>query len=211
MIVDDHPIVREGIKLLLQQDPTLEFCGEAEDYADAVDQLERQQPDIAIVDITLKQSSGLDFIKTARTLRPGLKILVLSIYDESLYAERVLRAGAHGYLMKHQAMINILEGIHRVLDGELCISEHVTRRLLARIVNDTPPVDDPTDCLSDRELEVFRLYGQGRSTREIATHLQLSVKTIESHREHILQKLNLKNSAEMVRRAVEFVLRRENG
>ena len=207
LIVDDHPIVREGVKRLILQDETLTVCGEAEDVGSALDMLQTAKPDVAVVDITLKKGSGLDFIKTAKNIDPSLKILVLSIHDESVYAERSLRAGAMGYLMKHEAMTNILEGIHQVLEGEIYLGRRTAKRLLHKFF--AGPANAESDIatrLSDRELEVFELYGQGRKTREIAEQLQISIKTVESHRQHILKKLNLQNSTELIRVAVEFVL-----
>ncbi|MEW6237294.1 MAG: response regulator transcription factor [Candidatus Omnitrophota bacterium] len=207
LIVDDHPIVREGLKQLIQQDEALEVCGEAEDCVAALELIQSTRPDVAVIDLSLKKSSGMDLLKSAKKMAPEMKILVLSMYNESVYAERVLRAGANGYLMKHQAMTNILDGIHRIMNREICVSENIAKKILHEFAQQpSSPSDNVSEILSDRELEVFALYGQGLKTRDIADRLIVSVKTIESHREHIIQKLHLKNSAELVCKAVEFVL-----
>lgn len=212
LIVDDHPIVVQGIHQLIQNDATLEVCGEASDAETALSMANAKQPDVAVVDITLKKSNGLDFIKRAKQDHPHMKFLVLSMHDESVYAERALRAGASGYIMKHQAMKSILDGIHRILDGEIYISEPIAQQILQKSSWSTmaAPVD-PVSRLSDREVEVFQLYGKGMKTRAIAEELNISIKTVESHREHIMQKLNFSNSAEMLRFAVEFVLKTNGG
>ncbi len=207
LIVDDHPIVREGLKQVLLQDDSLIVCNEAEDMQSALECVEIDQPDIAIVDLTLKKSSGLDLVKELSSRWPQLKTLVLSIHDESIYAERALRAGANGYIMKQQAMINILDAVHHVLDGELYVSDAVSKRLLHNIKGGNSASEDyGVSLLSNRELQVFQLYGQGKKTRAIADELNISVKTVESHREHIMEKLNLSDSMEMIRRAVEFMV-----
>jgi len=207
LIVDDHPIVREGLKQVLLQDDSLLVCDEAEDMQSAIECVEIHQPDIAIVDLTLKKSSGLDLVKEFSSRWPKLKTLVLSIHDESIYAERALRAGANGYIMKQQAMINILDAVHNVLDGELYVSDAVSKRLLHNIKGGNFSTEDyGVSLLSNRELQVFQLYGQGKKTRAIADELNISVKTVESHREHIMEKLNLSDSMEMIRMAVEFMV-----
>jgi DNA-binding NarL/FixJ family response regulator len=208
LIVDDHPIVREGLKQVLLQDDSLAVCDEAEDMQSAIECVEIHQPDIAIVDLTLKKSSGLDLVKELSSRWPKLKTLVLSIHDESIYAERALRAGANGYIMKQQAMINILDAVHNVLDGELYVSDAVSKRLLHNIKGGNSSTEDyGVSLLSNRELQVFQLYGQGKKTRAIADELNISVKTVESHREHIMEKLNLSDSMEMIRMAVEFMVK----
>ncbi|MBN2329144.1 MAG: response regulator transcription factor [Candidatus Omnitrophica bacterium] len=208
VIVDDHPIVREGLKQVILQDPQLMVCGEAEDLYSALDQIEQEQPDIAIVDITLKKSSGLDLIREISAQWPKIKTLVLSIHDEAIYAERALRAGANGYVMKQQAMINILDAIHHVLHGELYVSQDVSKRLLHLFHKKPSSVENQEiSLLSNRELQVFQLYGQGKKTRIIAGELNISAKTVESHREHIMEKLNLSDSSEMIFMAVQFMIK----
>ncbi|MBZ0258857.1 response regulator transcription factor [bacterium] len=210
IIVDDHPIVREGLKQIIQQDGRLTVCAEAENYQSALDLIEAHQPDIAIVDLSLKQSSGLDLIKEISSRWSRVKILVLSIYDEMLYAERAIRAGANGYVMKQQAMINILDGIHCVLRGETFVSEAVSKHLLSTLT--MKRIDNNEDYignLSNRQLQIFQMYGQGMKTRAIAGELNISIKTVESHREHILEKLHLNDSSEMVRIAIEFMLKHQ--
>lgn len=207
VIVDDHPIVREGLKQVILQDSQLMVCGEAEDVYSALELIEREQPDIAIVDVTLKKSSGLELIREISAQWPKIKTLVLSIHDETIYAERALRAGANGYVMKQQAMINILDAIHNVLNGDLYVSQEVSKRLLNMIQNKPASFENQEiSLLSDRELQVFQLYGQGKKTRVIADELNISVKTVESHREHIMNKLNLSDSTEMIVMAVRFMV-----
>lgn len=206
LLVDDHPIVRHGFAELINRDPNLTVCGEAEDIHEAMEAIKSSRPDIVIVDITLKGGNGLELIKNLKIQHPGLPALVISMHDESLYAERVLRAGGRGYLTKQEAVDNILTAIHRVLKGEIYLSQKMTGKLLYRIADgDTQLSRSPIDSLTDRELEVFQMIGQGNGTRQIAEELHLSVKTVETYREHLKQKLGLKDAAELVQHAVQWV------
>lgn len=203
-IVDDHPLFRRGLAEVINQEEDLEVCGEAEDAAEALEAIERVKPDLLIVDLSLKGRSGLDVIKAIRARTHKRPILVLSMHDESLYASRALRAGARGYLMKSEATEKVGEAVRRVLHGDIVLSEAMTARMLESVStgSQTKP-DTPLSRLSDRELEVFQLIGQGLSTREIAQRLYLSVKTIETYRAHVMEKLSLHSAAELVRWAVQ--------
>jgi DNA-binding NarL/FixJ family response regulator len=202
LLVEDHPIVRLGFAQLIQQEKTLRVCGEAEDSRSAIEAVDRDKPDLVIIDLGLKQSSGLDLIKVLQGLHPKLPLLIVSLHDETLYAQRVLKAGARGYVMKREAPDCLLVAIKRVLDGEIYVSEQMSSRLLNWFVRGARPEGSPLERLSDRELEVFRFLGQGSTTREIAESLHLSVKTVETHRAHIMDKLNLGGATELLRYAV---------
>jgi DNA-binding NarL/FixJ family response regulator len=206
LLVDDHPIVLEGLKQLIDQQPDLRVCGELSDGRAAVATVERLRPDLAIVDLSLKAVNGLDVIKALKAERPELPVLALSMHDEMLYAERALRAGASGYVMKQEATKNLLGAVRRILDGGIYLSDNMTAKLLQRVANTKSTGSTSVlEQLSDRELEVFRLIGEGASTRRIAEMLKLSIKTIESHRENIKRKLNLQDAAELVHSAVAWV------
>jgi DNA-binding NarL/FixJ family response regulator len=203
MLVDDHPVMREGLAQLINHEPDLTVCGQYEDAARAFAAIPAARPDLAIIDLSLKGSSGLELVKNSRASYPKLLILVLSMYDESLYAERVLRAGAAGYIMKQEASEKILGAIRQVLRGGIYLSEKMSSQLMHQLIGGKPPeAGSVLERLSDRELEVFGLIGQGKGTRQIAEHLHLSVKTIESHRAHIKEKLNLKDANELVHTAI---------
>ena len=203
LLVDDHPIVIEGLTQLINQQQDLIVWGEASDSLGALKAIETLKPNLAIVDISLKNGSGLDLIKSLQQRFPKLPILVLSMHDESLYAERVLRAGARGYITKQEATEKLITAIRRVLDGEIYLNEKVTSKILSRVISTSPAKNlSSINRLSDRELEVFQLIGQGHGTREIAELLHLSIKTVETYREHIKQKLKLKDATELVRYAV---------
>lgn len=206
LLVDDHPIVRRGLRELVAQEPDLEVCGEAEDAAEALRQLEATRPDVVIVDLTLKAGHGLELIQQIHARDARIKILVSSMHDESLFAERTLRAGALGYINKQESPDKIIDAIRRVLCGEIYLSSRMASRLLHRIAVGEPLEKHPIEKLTDRELEVFEMIGQGLSTKQIARKLGLSHKTIETHREKIKTKLNLKNSAELSRHATQWVL-----
>jgi DNA-binding NarL/FixJ family response regulator len=206
LLVDDHPIVLEGLKQLIDQQPDLRVCGELSDGRAAVATVERLNPDLAIVDLSLKGLNGLDVIKSLKAERPELPVLALSMHDEMLYAERALRAGASGYVMKQEATKNLLGAVRRILDGGIYLSDNVTAKLLHRVANTKSAGNASVlETLSDRELEVFQLIGDGASTRRIAEMLKLSVKTIESHRENIKRKLNLQDATELVQAAVTWM------
>lgn len=205
-LVDDHPITRQGVAVLINQEPDLEVCGEADSAPKAFDLLQKAKADLAVVDISLKTTSGIELTKNLKVLLPDLPILIMSMHDESLYAERALRAGAKGYVMKQEASDNILIAIRRILAGELYLSEKMKEKMLHRLVhNRKDEVVFSIDTLSDREMEVFQLIGNGFSTRQIATKLNLSVKTIDSYREHLKLKLHIEKGADLVRHAIQWV------
>jgi DNA-binding NarL/FixJ family response regulator len=203
LLVDDHACVREGIAELINHQDDLVVCAEAENAQSALPEIAAKNPDIAIIDISLDGRSGLELVKDIRNQYPKLPTLVLSMHDENLYAERVLQSGARGYIMKRQSKSNLLAGIRQVLNGQYYVSEKISARLLDRFAQRKNVPSTPTvTSLSDRELEVFEMIGQGRSTHEVAAKLSLSVKTVATHRENIKKKLNLQSAPELVRHAV---------
>lgn len=205
LIVDDHPIVRHGLRKLLDQDPALQVCGEAEDYESGIRMAESCQADLAIVDISLKGRDGIDLIKALKGSWPKLAILVLSMHDETLYAERALRAGASGYVRKQEANRFLMEAVHQVLEGKIYLNHNMEAKMLEQFVGAHPgPSPTPLSRLTDREMEVFNLLGQGRSTAEIARELRLSIKTVEAHRAHIREKLHLQTGNELVIYAIRW-------
>ncbi len=205
-IVDDHPLIRSGLSHLLNREPDMQVCGEAEDVPSALKGIPQTGPDLVIVDISLRGNNGLELIKNIKALYPHLKALVFSMHDEIVYAQRALRAGASAYLMKLEDAEKIKTAIRRIMQGDIYVSQRVSSQLLHQIVNGTAASNQsPVDRLSDRELEVVQLIGSGLSTREIASSLNVSVKTIESHRAHIKGKLNLKNATELVQFSVQWV------
>jgi DNA-binding NarL/FixJ family response regulator len=206
LVVDDHPLVRRGLRELVADEPDLEVCGEADDVAQALRQVATTHPDIVIVDLTLKSGHGLDLVQEIRALDKQIKVLVSSMHDESLFAERALRAGATGYISKQEPPEKLIDAIRQVLRGEICLSSRMSNRLLHRLTTGEPLEQNPIASLSDRELEVFEMIGQGISTKQIARKLDLSYKTIETHRQKIKSKLNLKNSTELSRHATQWVL-----
>ena len=207
MLVDDHPIVRQGLANLIDAEDDLEVCAQVESADEALAALPGARPDVVVIDVALGERSGLELVKDVRARWPDMPMLVLSMHDEMLFAERALRAGAKGYIMKQEATEKVMEGIRRVLAGELYVSEKMAARLMTQAVsNKGAPEENPLARLSDRELEVFTMIGHGLGTREIAGKLILSVKTVEAHREHIKEKLNLKNGTELMRYAVQYTL-----
>lgn len=210
LIVDDHPLMRDAFRDLFADERDLEIVGESESIAEAVRLLEEKKPDLLIVDISLEDGNGLELIKQARTLLPDIQIVVVSMHDERLYAERALRAGALGYVSKHEPADVILEGIRRVLSGRIFVSERMQDRLLRRLQEGGEEIDrSAVETLSDRELEVFELIGRGLATREIAAKLNLSVKTVDTHRHRIKEKLNIQSGSQLVRHAVRWSLENE--
>jgi DNA-binding NarL/FixJ family response regulator len=206
LIVDDHPLLRHGLAALIRTELDLDVCGEAATSKAALEAIREHRPDLVIVDLALDGADGLDLIKAMKARHPEIPALVLSMHDEALYAERALRAGARGYVNKQQLDDTLLVAIRRVLNGEMYMSEKAGARFAAKFLGGvTLEKDSPLAVLTDRELEVFRLIGQGRCSRDIAQQLHLSVKTIESYREHIKQKLALESGAELVRRATLWV------
>lgn len=208
LVVDDHPIVRERLAELINQESDLEVCGEAEDSISALKTIQQLQPDLAIVDITLKDTYGIELIRQIKERHPRLPTLVLSMHDESLYGERALRAGARGYLNKQEATRKVIAALRQILAGEIYVSEKMASSILHKVAGGQKPGGaSPTDVLTDRELEVFQLLGQGMGVRQIAESLFVSVKTVEAHREHIKQKLNFKSSSELLRYAFQFTMK----
>jgi len=206
IIVDDHPIVRQGLAQLIDQEPDLHVCGQAEDAHEAMRIIKAESPDLAIVDLSLKETSGMELIKDAKIQYPHLPVLTLSMHDEAVYAERALRAGAKGYIMKQEATEKVITAIRQVLAGKVYISDGMAARMVTKLVAGPTDVGtSPVDRLSDRELEVFRLIGEGYGTREMAEKLHLSVKTIETYRAHIKEKLALQDANELLRSAIQWV------
>jgi DNA-binding NarL/FixJ family response regulator len=204
LLVDDHPVMREGFAQLLNYEPDLQVCGHAESAAAAMAQVGQQHPDLVIVDISLGGTSGIELIKQLRAQQPDLLVVVLSMHDESVYAERALRAGAKGYVMKQEESEAVIRAIRRVLRGELYVSERLRSKMLHKFVNGGGIISG-VERLSDRELEVFELLGKGRGTRDIANDLHLSIKTVETYRAHIKEKLKLRGASELVHLAVQWV------
>jgi DNA-binding NarL/FixJ family response regulator len=204
LIVDDHPMMRDGLRQLIANEPDLEVCGEAEDATAALDLAESLKPDIALVDITLRSSNGLELIKDLHIRSPQTAVLVLSMHDESLYAERVLRAGGRGYIMKQEGGKKIIEGVRRVLSGGAFVSENISARILDSI-SGRGQKQSAVASLTDREFEVFQLIGQGLSTAEMAEKLRVSVKTVEVHRVNIKNKLGVPTAPELIRFAVRWL------
>jgi DNA-binding NarL/FixJ family response regulator len=202
-VVDDHPIVRHGLALLINSQPDLEVCGEADETRTALAALDAARPDLLVVDISLNGPDGLDLVKAvrARSETETLPVLMLSMHDESIYAERALRAGANGYIMKQEATDRLLTAIRRILNGEVYLSNRAASRMVQQYVQGpggTRIRRPALAALSDRELEVFRLIGEGHSTRHIANDLHLSVKTVETHQAHIKEKLSLRSARELI-------------
>jgi len=208
VIVDDHPIVRRGIQSIIAQEHDLEICGEAATATEALGVIRTAHPDAVMIDISLNGTDGIELTKSVRAEFSKLPILIMSMHDESIYAERVLRCGANGYVMKQEIADHVVNALRTILKGEIYVSTPVRQALLGRISGKAEiSTGSPLDCLSDRELEVFRLIGQGQGTRQIAENLHLSVKTIETYRAHIKEKLNIDNATELVRSAVQFSVR----
>ena len=206
-LVDDHPIVRQGLGLLINREPDLAVCGEAEDAPSALQRMASAQPDLMVIDISLDGPDGLELLKTIRLKEPILPVLILSMHEESTYAERSLRAGANGYIMKQEATERVLVAIRRILEGKVYLSERLTNKMLEQFVHGAgSSKNNPLTTLSDRELEVYRLIGAGHGTRQIADELHVSVKTVESYQAHIKEKLSLRNARELVQHAIESSL-----
>jgi DNA-binding NarL/FixJ family response regulator len=206
LIVDDHPIVRQGLAQLINQEHDLVVCAQAEDAHEAMRAVRESQPDMVIVDISLKGASGVELIKDLQVQRPDLPILTLSMHDEAVYGERALRAGARGYIMKQEATEKVVTAIRRVLAGEVYVSDGMAAKMVSKLVGGaSKKTGSPVERLSDRELEVFRMLGEGYNTREMAEKLHLSVKTIETYRAHIKDKLALQDASELLRSAIQWV------
>jgi DNA-binding NarL/FixJ family response regulator len=207
LIVDDHPIVRLGIRQMIAAEPQLAICGEADSARAALELLKSLRPDLAVVDLSLKDGSGLDLIRSLREAAPDTRVLVLSMHDEALFAERALRAGARGYIMKQEAIDGLVHAIQEVLAGRLYVSERMSQQLLERLGKDAPVTGNRLGNLTDRELEVFELIGRGLSTAAIAARLQVSVKTVETYRSNIKTKLDLKDATDLIRFAATWTER----
>ena len=210
LLVDDHPVLRRGLSQLINQESDMTVCGEAEDAPKAFEAVGQLEPDVVVVDVSLKGSNGIELLKNLKARYPNLPVLVLSMHDESLYAERALRAGGLGYIMKDEAFEQVLVAIRQVLKGDIFLSEKMKSRMLHQVAfGKGKVVNSLIEKLTDRELEVFRLIGQGHGTRQIAEELHLSVRTVEAYREYIKEKLNLKNATELVQHAFHWVHHQE--
>jgi DNA-binding NarL/FixJ family response regulator len=206
LIVDDHAVLREGLALVINAQPDLLVCGEAGSVAGGVETAATTEPDVALIDLSLMGGSGLELVKELKAQYPSLRTLVLSLHDENLYAERALRAGARGYIMKRAPTTDLLAALRQVLDGEIYLSEKMGSVVVRQVLGDreAPTTGDPLEQLSDRELEVFQLLGEGHGTREIAEQLGLSIKTVSCYRQNIQTKLQLKDAAALVQRAIHW-------
>ncbi len=203
LIIDDHVMVREGVAEIIRHEPDLDVCSTATTAQEGLEAVDKLKPDLVIVDITLPGKNGIEFIKDARAAYPELRILVMSMHDESLYADRVLRAGGRGYIRKQEGGDKLIEAMRRVLRGEIAVSEKMTGRLLEKF-SGRKTMDSPLEGLSDRELEVFQLIGQGKTMKEIAGELHLSPKTVEVHRSRIREKLRISSAAELISYAARW-------
>lgn len=203
LLVDDHAVVRQGLLLLLGREPDLEVCGEAEDVQEGLALAKQTRPDAAVVDLKLRNSNGLDLIHQLREHCPNVKILVLSMRDEAFYAQRVLQAGAMGYVTKDDNPGRILQALRDILDGKPHLSPQLAEAVMGQLVGTNE--QNPMSSLSNRELEIFELIGQGLPTRDIASRLHISPKTVDSHREHIKQKLDLHSATDLIKHAVHWV------
>jgi DNA-binding NarL/FixJ family response regulator len=205
-VTDDHQVVRRGLAAMIAAEPDMEFCGEGEDCASATSEIGRLLPDVAIVDISLRGNNGLELIKNIRVLDPRIRIVVLSVHDESLYALRVIKAGAKAYVMKQDIATKVIEAIRKTMRGQTYVSERVSGQMFNRFVGGRDQNGDSAfSSLSDRELEVASLIGAGLATREIAARLTMSVKTVETHRAHLKSKLNVATANQLVRFCVRWV------
>ncbi len=205
LIVDDHPVVRQGLSLAFGREADLEVCGEAENIEGALRLVEAAKPDVVIIDLSLDGEDGIELIDYVKSRWPSVKILVYSSHDEATFAGRVLRAGAAGFVSKRETMVTTVAAVRQVLGGEVSLSPQMTTRLLQRASLGKSLDDNPTDALSNREMQVFEMIGRGLSTVEIAHKLQVSPKTVESHRKVIKTKLNVETSAQLSRRAFQWV------
>ena len=208
LIVDDHPVVQEGFARIINESSDLEACCFAKDSHGALRAIAEKQPDLVLLDISLEGPDGLEVLKLIRAREPKLPVLILSMHDERNYAERALRAGANGYVMKQEAVDRILGAIRRVLAGEIYVSEGMASRILRQVASPGGAEERPSPIarLSDRELEIFRLIGQGQGSRQIADKLRISIKTVETHEAHLKEKLGVKSIRDLMRYAVEWTL-----
>ncbi len=204
LVVDDHPLLRQGLAMLINQQQDMQVCGEAEEAHMAMQSIAQKRPDIMILDISLKGPDGLELLKSIRASDPDLPVLVLSMHDEAIYAERALRAKANGYIMKQEATEKVLVALRRILNGDVYLSENMSKKMLQQYIDGGPTLQSRIAILSDRELEVFRRIGEGRATREIAEELHLSIKTVETYQAHIKEKLSLRSGRELVQHAIQW-------
>jgi DNA-binding NarL/FixJ family response regulator len=206
LVVDDHPMTRAGVVQLVDKQADLRVCGEAGDAKSALSEITKSRPDLVLTDVTMPGRSGVEFIKDVQALHAGLPMLVVSMHDEAIYAERMLRAGARGYIMKEAGGEKLLAAIRQVLDGKVYLSEQLSARILENLSGRKPRnSNSPIEKLSDREFEIFQLIGQGKTTAEIAKNLHLSTKTVDVHRAHIKEKLGLHDMPSLIRHAVRWV------
>lgn len=206
MIVDDHPFLRRGLAEFIEDEAGMQVCGQASGITEAIRMIERINPDVLVVDLKLKDGSGFELIKQVKAMNRLVRMLVLSMYDETMYAERALRAGAMGYITKEEASDKVVDAIRQILRGEIYLSDQMSVRMLKDVASGRPRrAGTPLESLSDRELEVFELIGHAQGTRQIAKRLHLSVKTIETHRESIKRKLSLHGNLELIRSAMHWV------
>jgi len=209
LLVDDHPLVRERLAEIINQEPDLMVCGEAQDRAGALAAMAAHRPELAIINLALKDSDGLELIKDIRLQWPNVLMLVVSMYEESLYAERVIRAGARGYVTKQEATRDILSAIRRVLSGRVYLNENISARIIDRLADrSVPGAATPAEMLADRELQVFELLGRGLAVNEIARRLRIATKTVDTYRRRIREKLNLQTSSQLLQHAISWTRRR---
>ena len=208
LLVDDHPVVRMGFAQIIDDESDMEVCGQADDAAQALRLIEQTKPDLALIDISLEKESGLELVKQIKARGDKMAVLIASMHDESLYAERAIRAGAAGFVNKREAVTELVTAIRRVLNGKIYLSEAMTDRLLNHVVSgpEAKPDETSVDALSDRELEIFEMLGRGLTAREIAQSLHLSIKTVDTYRSHIKSKLKLRNNSELSVHAAAWVL-----
>lgn len=209
LVVDDHPIVRRGLEELLAREVDIDVCAGADSVSEALRQVDQLRPELVVVDLSLGEGSGMDLITEIAERYEDVKMLVWSMHEEQTFAERTLRAGAMGYLNKKEPVENVVQAIRQVLDGEMYAGPEVTKALLRRVGGRSPLEEDPIQTLTDRELQIFQMLGRGMTVKEIALKLELSPKTVESHRENIKDKLDVRHATELNRRAVQWVM--ENG
>jgi DNA-binding NarL/FixJ family response regulator len=203
LIVDDHPVVRQGLAAFINGEDDFTVCGDAEDAETAIRRISSLEPDIIIADLSLKGTGGIE-LTAAIKARFNIPVLILSMHDENFYAERAIRAGARGYIMKKESMEVVIKALRDILDGKVYVSNDLKERLLGRLLVSSDALQSPLDCLTNREMEVFQLIGGGLSNRHIAQKLSLSVKTVETYRSRIIEKLRLNNSGELVQYAVQW-------
>ena len=205
LVIDDHPLLRQGLAMLINQQQDMEVCGEAEEAHAAMRSIAQFRPDIVILDISLKGPDGLDLLKSIRALHPDVPVLILSMHDEAIYAERALRARANGYIMKQEATEKVLVALRRIFNGDVYLSDNMSKKMLQQYIDGAPSLlQSRIASLSDRELEVFRRIGEGRATREIAEELHLSIKTVETYQAHIKEKLSLRSGRELIQHAIQW-------